>query len=256
MKKKEYKVTIYFTENLDIESTQCECPRGDYRCSHAAALYFFCKNNVSKTDMECNWKKARMTAGCDIKSTDELFPGDNFRALQGTVTDEDRSWLFNELQTQASFTGMCWLMSPEPSTSMPDLPVIDNLVSSSGFKDALDKRHYFEHHFALSPEAISKIADITAGQYTNDYWHLAKKGRITASKFGTFLRSKSRNAALGHRLIASANISNVKSVAWGVSHEQDAVDGFKLSTSFEVKIVMAVLVLPQMASSTMMPFLR
>ncbi|KAH9494859.1 Serine/threonine-protein phosphatase 2B catalytic subunit alpha [Bulinus truncatus] len=214
MKKKEYKVTIYFTENLDIESTQCECPRGDYRCSHAAALYFFCKNNVSKTDMECNWKKARMTAGCDIKSTDELFPGDNFRALQGTVTDEDRSWLFNELQTQASFTGMCWLMSPEPSTSMPDLPVIDNLVSSSGFKDALDKRHYFKHHFALSPEAISKIADITAGQHTNDYWHLARKGRITASKFGTVLRSKTRNAALGHRLIASANISNVKSVAW------------------------------------------
>lgn len=38
MKKRQYKVAIYLDECLNIERASCECPNGQHRCSHMAAL--------------------------------------------------------------------------------------------------------------------------------------------------------------------------------------------------------------------------
>lgn len=38
MKKQKYKVAIYLDEQFTIERATCECPNGQHRCSHIAAL--------------------------------------------------------------------------------------------------------------------------------------------------------------------------------------------------------------------------
>lgn len=40
MKKKSYKVAVYLDENFNIRSTECECPRGEFKCSHAVAIFY------------------------------------------------------------------------------------------------------------------------------------------------------------------------------------------------------------------------
>eukprot|EP00795_Rhopilema_esculentum_P003579 gene3579-12017_t len=54
------KVIVYVDESYLIKSTQSECPRGEFKCSHAAALFIHAINSISVTDVECSWKSRRL----------------------------------------------------------------------------------------------------------------------------------------------------------------------------------------------------
>ena len=43
---------VYLDENFTIRSSECECPRGEFKCSHAAALFIRGIHNLSRTDIE------------------------------------------------------------------------------------------------------------------------------------------------------------------------------------------------------------
>ena len=45
---------IYSDSENVIRSSECVCPRGKFKCSHAAALFIHGIYNVSRTDVECN----------------------------------------------------------------------------------------------------------------------------------------------------------------------------------------------------------
>ena len=47
---------VYLDENNNIKSTECECPRGAFKCSHAAAIFVYGIHNLGRTDTECQWK--------------------------------------------------------------------------------------------------------------------------------------------------------------------------------------------------------
>ena len=87
-----------------ILSTHCECPRGENKCSHADALAIFAIHNFSCTDTTCQWKKPK--AAKRTHSVEELLPPLNKQ------TAEDRDWLRDRLRGR--FSGMSWLLSPEP----------------------------------------------------------------------------------------------------------------------------------------------
>ncbi|KAK1901351.1 putative zinc-type alcohol dehydrogenase-like protein YjmD [Dissostichus eleginoides] len=40
-----------------MQSAVCDCARGMYKCSHAAALAIFAMWQISSTDVECQWRK-------------------------------------------------------------------------------------------------------------------------------------------------------------------------------------------------------
>ncbi|XP_022778649.1 uncharacterized protein LOC111320231 [Stylophora pistillata] len=86
MKNKSYKVTINL-HGSEISSTQCNCPRGEYKCSHAAALAIYCIHNISRTDVQCEWKKQK---GPDkTKPVEEIYPSPkDYICLKREVTDE------------------------------------------------------------------------------------------------------------------------------------------------------------------------
>ena len=95
---------IYLSDG-NITSTDCDCPRGAYKCSHAAAIVIHAIHNLSRTDMECSWKRQKLTDV--VKSASELYPPSReYNPLKRTVTAEDRSWLYGELRQYGKFTGM------------------------------------------------------------------------------------------------------------------------------------------------------
>ena len=73
-----------------ISSSECECPRGNYRCSHAAALVMHAIQNLNRTDIEGPWK--RKQAAKVVKSVKEMYPlaGDDYRPLQRPIDRDKR----------------------------------------------------------------------------------------------------------------------------------------------------------------------
>ena len=60
-------------QNNMIKSSECKCPRRAYKCSHAAAPCIYGIYNLSRTDVECSWKK-RNAPDISRKSIAEMFP--------------------------------------------------------------------------------------------------------------------------------------------------------------------------------------
>ena len=83
---------IHLNEDMAIQSTQCECPRGDHKCSHVAALYIYGIHNLSRTDVERQLKRKKS----DLPTTSaaaEMFPNIPYRPLSRLPNEEDRSFL-------------------------------------------------------------------------------------------------------------------------------------------------------------------
>lgn len=115
---------IYLDENLEIKNTECECPRGEFKCSHAAAIFIYGIHNLSRTDLECQWKRKRKAES--VQSASQMFPAPpkkkDYSPLARDPSREDRMWLYSELKRYGKFTGTCWILSPEPQPATPLYP--------------------------------------------------------------------------------------------------------------------------------------
>ena len=80
-----------------------------------------------------------------------------------------------------------------------------------------------------------KISRVTVGQRDNPAWHLARRGRLTASNFGNVLKAKRVTPSLLKRLLGEYDLSRVKAVQWGVNNEEEAIKAFTLKTGKTVK---------------------
>ena len=65
---------IYLDEQQNIKTTECECPRGAFKCSHAAALFIHGIYHLSRTDVECQWRKRKSNTSLSNQAVSELFP--------------------------------------------------------------------------------------------------------------------------------------------------------------------------------------
>ena len=90
---------------------------------------------MSRTDVECSWKK-RNAPDISRKSISEMFPPTKpgYTALLRQPNQGDREALYSELRAYGKFTGLCWLLSPEPK-QLGDLPVstVEELIFSEEF---------------------------------------------------------------------------------------------------------------------------
>ena len=150
---------IYLSDG-NIKSTDCDCPRGAYKCSHAAAIVIHAIHNLSRTDVECSWKRQKLTDV--VKLASELYPPPReYNPLKRTVTAEDRSWLYGELQKYGKFTGMEWILSPEPDRDV-HLPIqsVEELILSPEFLQQQLKTNYLLEKLKISQD--QKLA-VSAG---------------------------------------------------------------------------------------------
>ena len=174
----------------EIKSAECECPRGNYKCSHAAALIIYGIHNLSRTDIECQCKKP--TAPNQVKSVEEY----------------------------GNFTGTLWLLSPEPEKSNV-LPVItvEEIVLSAEFVNHVDKKSYLTEKLRMSEDQRIAVNKATPGQRDNPSWHMIRKGRLTASNFGSVLNCKRVTPSLIKRVLGQYDLSRVQAINWGIINE-------------------------------------
>ena len=227
-------------EQHEIKSSDCECPRGAFKCSHAAALFIHGIHNLSRTDVECQWRKRKSNTSLSAQAVAEMFPPPKkYTALGRKPVQVDRAQLYEDLKQYGRFTGLCWLLSSEPPVfnELP-IPTIEDIIFSEEFLQTRGLQQQLDclaRQSRILEEDILKISRITVGQRDNPAWHLARRGRLTASNFGSVLKAKRVTPSLLKRLLGEYDLSRVKAVQWGVNNEEEAIKAFTLKTGKTVK---------------------
>ena len=227
-------------EQHEIKSSDCECPRRAFKCSHAAALFIHGIHNLSRTDVECQWRKTKSNTSLSAQAVAEMFhPPKKYTALGRKPVQVDRAQLYEDLKQYGRFTGLCWLLSPEPPAfnELP-IPTIEDIIFSEEFLQTRGLQQQLEclvRRSRILEEDILKISRITVGQCDNPAWHLARRGHLTASNFGSVMKAKRVTPSLLKRLLGEYDLSRVKAVQWGVNNEEEAIKAFTLKTGKTVK---------------------
>ena len=226
-------------EQHEIESSDYECPRGAFKCSHAAALFIHGIHNLSRTDVECQWRKRKSNTSLSAQAVAEMFPPPKkYTALGRKPVQVDRAQLYKDLKQYGRFTGLCWLLSPEPPAfnELP-IPTIEDIIFSEEFLQTrgLQQLDCLVRRSRILEEDILKISRVTVGQRDNPAWHLARRGCLTASNFGSVLKAKRVTPSLLKRHLGEYDLSRVKAVQWGVNNEKEAIKAFTLKTGKTVK---------------------
>ena len=89
----------------------------------------------------------------------------------------------------------------------------------------------------VSEDQIIKVESKTRNQHADPTWHMLRKGRLTASNFGAVLNAKRTdkpNPSLLRRVLGQYDLTGVKSINWGITHEQDAIKQFTEKSQFKV----------------------
>ena len=166
-------------------------------------------------------------------------PPKKYSALSRKPTQADCSALYEDLKEYGWFTGLCWLINPEPplANQLP-FPTIEEIIFSEEFLEATGRQQQLDclvRRSRLQETDTLKISELTVGQQDNLAWFLAKRGRLTASNFGSVLKAKRITPSLIKRLLEEYDLSRVKAVQWGVNNEEEAIKAFTLKTGLEVK---------------------
>ena len=120
--------------------------------------------------MECQWRK-RKAASAFLLSVQEMFPPAKrgYNALLGEPTIDDRRELFHKLKNYGKFTGLYWLMSPEPQIQPNPLPIvtINDIIYSEEFlhlQDPHAQRDHLLERVKLDWQTIQQVSHLTTGQ--------------------------------------------------------------------------------------------
>ena len=137
-------------------------------------------------------------------------------AITRSPNTEDRQALYGSLKAYGRFTGLCWLMCPEPApqAKLP-VPTIEEIIYSEEFIQTRGTQQQLDclvRKAKLTEADILLVSQITVGQRDNPTWHLARRGRLTASNFGSVLHAKRVTPSLLKRLLGEYDISRVKAV--------------------------------------------
>ncbi|GFR97011.1 interference hedgehog-like Protein [Elysia marginata] len=111
-------------------------------------------------------------------------------------------------------------------------PVVATLITE--IKGLPNYEQEFFSKLEVTDDAILKIALATKGQQQNKAWMEARKGRLTASNFGFVLSAKRVTPALIQRVLG-AKQTEVAAMAWGTTHEKDAIHCFTAKTGLNVE---------------------
>ena len=223
---------VYLDDN-HIKSTECECPRGAYKCSHSAAIVIHAIHNLSRTDVECCWKKQKTPQV--TKAIEELYPSKGYEPFIEDVSDGIREEFYQDLKTYGRFTGMAWILSPEPAKPRSPITTVEDIILSEEFVESDLSLDYFLEKLKITEEKREEVHDATLGQRENPTWHMLRKGRLTASNFGDVLNAKRATKSLLSKVLGEYDISGVHAITWGINNKAEGVRTFKEAKKLEVQ---------------------
>lgn len=161
---------------------------------------------------------------------------EGYKPLGREIMDDDRQWFYKELKKYGKFTGMAWILSPEPQKKKLPVPSIEEIVSSREFVEAeAEQESYLLEKLKVSEEDVKMAHELTIGQRDNPAWLKLRKGRLTASNFGAVLNSKRITPSLIKRVLGEYSLSGVQAINWGINNEAEAIKAFIKATGLTVK---------------------
>ncbi|XP_061587156.1 uncharacterized protein LOC133451994 [Cololabis saira] len=204
-----------------------------------AALLIWTEKNVSRTDVECVWKRAKMLkADITPKRVSVMAPSTTQAGVKRSVTQEDKDWVRASLSQLGRFTGMGWILSPETPQTLP-IKTFEGLLTNPGYSQAEDKALYLLSSLAVTEQEKQQIERATVGQAKNALWSAYRQKRITASNFGLVLaavKRKSYPPSLFKTLLGQYNLKEgSKACDWGIHHEARAKQQFTERTGVVIQ---------------------
>ena len=196
MKDKCYNVVLTVDGEGEVLNGKCQCPRGNWLCSHmAATAIYISKKGVSKTDLPNSWiAKPRKQARNDSKTFADVFPSPKpqYRATSMDFTEADNNFLYGKL-IELSVGGvqchMQWMTVPEPP-EQPSNPLallmIEDLI-----EEFIQDRDSFVSKAKVAKEQILWLPDQRKGQRNNALWGRYRKLRLTGIKVGDVIKAHS-----------------------------------------------------------------
>jgi len=147
--------------------------------------------------------------------------------LKRSATEDDKVWLFDRLKQYGEFTGMTWILSPEPEKENR-LPIqtVEEIILSPEFVQSGLQTDFLLEKLKIAPEKIEAVCKITKQQRDSGAWHMLRKGRLTASNFGPVLLAKRVTPSLVKRVLGEYDISRVQAVRWGIINENEGIKAF------------------------------
>ena len=113
------------------------------------------------------------------QSVAEMFPPPKkYIALGRKPLQVDQAQLYEDLKQYGRFTGLCWLLSPEPpAVSKLPIPTIEDIIFSEEFLLTRGLQQQLDcliRRSRILDEDILKVSEITVRQRENPAWHLAR----------------------------------------------------------------------------------
>ena len=143
----------------------------------------------------CSIIDRKSASSLSLLAVAELFPvPKNYVVITRSPNTADHHALYASLKAYGRFTGLCWLMSPEPApqAKLP-VPTIEEIIYSEEFIQTRGAQQQLEclvHKAKITEADILLVSQITVGQRDNPAWYLARRGRLPASNFGSVLLAK------------------------------------------------------------------
>lgn len=223
-----------------VKEAYCTCPRGTVACHHMAATLYYGHYHVGPTDIDCQWSLPSTSKSTEsITKLATVYPKKKtYRATKGDIS-ENKIKTFQKEIGESNVVGFSWLLKPEPKPeAILCIPDIEEIILSEQYMLSDDKAQYLSENCKLQYQDIIKIEQLTRGQHQNENWHVARKHRLTSSKFGLVLSALKRNKfppSLFKNLMEGYNLSKVAAVQWGKTHEQTALEEFSSALGLNVE---------------------
>ena len=240
-----YKTTLSIDGKGGIKSACCDCPRGNWLCSHMATTAIYVnKKGFSKTDLPNSWIARPKTKSKEneVKTMEDFFksPKPKYRATSRSVTVDDKAAFYRDLSQADVDCPFRWLLSPEVEKIVEPAapPLIGDLLPyfASSKEDFISRAK-------VSPAQQLWVAERTKDQRKSQYWGLYRRLRLTASNFGIVLKAISRNDRTGRpfppslfkTLKGEYNLQKKDPIIWGQMHEDTALKMYIGKTGFLVE---------------------
>ena len=93
-----------------------------------------------------------------------------------------------------------------------------------------DKTSYLIEKLRISEDQRVAVNTATIGQRDNPSWQMLRKGRLTASNFGSVLNCKRVTVSLIKQILGQRDLSRVQAINWGIINENEAKKVFQQKT--------------------------
>ncbi|CAL8236471.1 unnamed protein product [Boreogadus saida] len=136
-----------------------------------AAVLIWVEKNVSRTDVECAWKRAKTPSTDQIaaKRVSEMTPSTTQGRQRLGASKPVPAWTFNWIG---------WILSPETPRTLP-IKTFEGLVTNPDYAEAEDKALHLLSSFVVTNREKQQIERATVGMHYGQ--HIGKKGSQQAT---------------------------------------------------------------------------